>query len=173
MKKHITLLAAACLLAVSTSQAGTLWDTVGDFFAQNPTNSWDVSAYGLKNLSTDPPGIANGLGGGARVGYWLTPNIGAALDVSYCETSWTFASLGIAARGTFHIGSLDVTPYISAGPGWNIDAKGLGPEIVALAGGGASVTLKKWPSWAAFAEYTTVLTEKEQRRVVFGLTKRF
>src|SRR3990167_6057277 len=147
MKKHITLLAAACLLAVSTSQAGTLWDTVGDFFAQNPTNSWDVSAYGLKNLSTDPPGIANGLGGGARVGYWLTPNIGAALDVSYCETSWTFASLGIAARGTFHIG--------------------------ALAGGGASVTLKKWPSWAAFAEYTTVLTEKEQRRVVFGLTKRF
>ncbi len=172
-KHTVATLAAVCLLAFN-AQAGSAWDTIGDFFAANPTNSFDLSAYGLKNLSTEVPGIANGLGGGARIGYWLTPSVGAALDVSYCESSWTFASLGLAGRGTFHVGSLlDVTPYVSAGPGWNIEATGLGQSIVAVAGGGATITITKWKGLSFFAEYTKVLTEKQQDRVQFGITKRF
>jgi len=169
--KKLTTLAATLLLAFTTS-AGIM-DVVSDFFAANPTNSWDVSTYGLKNVTSETPGISGGLGAGARIGYWLTPFAGVALDGSYCDSSWTFASLGIAARGTFRIGTVaTVTPYVTAGPGWNIQSD-LTKEVVAVAGAGASVTWTKYPSVSAFGEYVSILTDKQQNRVQFGLTKRF
>lgn len=172
MKTKLTTLIIAAFVAVS-AQGGSVWDAIGDFFKNNPTNTFDVSAYGLVNVADSVPTLKDGIGGGGRVGYWLTPAIGAALDLSYCDHSWTFASLSLAGRGTINVGQLGtLSTYLMAGPGWNIETS-LEQDVVAVAGGGASLTFKKWPTVALFGEYQQVFTDREQQRVAFGVTKRF
>jgi hypothetical protein len=173
MNKTLTTLALACC-AGFTCSAGSLWDAVGDFFANNPTNSWDVSGYGIYlNSGKLAEGVKpNGFGGGARLGYWLSPSVGAALDASYADSSWTFMSLGLAGRGTVNVGGYaSLTLYATAGPGWNVR----GPEqrLVAEAGGGAVLEIKalKWLQF--FGEYQYITTSAPQERIIFGLVRRF
>jgi len=182
MKKLLTTILSACLLAASLSaqaqtNSGSILGTIEAFFANNPTNSWETSVYGLNNITQSKLSLADGWGGGARIGYWLTRSVGANLDVSYCDSSWTFASLGLAGRGTINLGTLgSVTPYITAGPGWNAKTKDgvTTQKAVVVAGGGATLDLKaiKWCSF--FAEYDHVTTSPDpQNRIIFGITKRF
>lgn len=169
--KHIIVITALTL--TTYAHAGFL-DVVGDFFANNPTNRWDLSGYGIAlNSDNFAEGVKpDGWGGGTRIGYWATPFLGAALDLNYAASSWTFTSLALTARGTFSIGSVaDVTPYASAGAGWNIN----GPEksIVAVAGAGAVLDIKKIRWFKLFAEYQHVTTTEPQNRILFGITKSF
>lgn len=176
MKKLITVIGVAALLATVNAQetGGGLWDTLGTFFKNNPTNSWDVSSYGLwkESAATLSLNKASSFGAGARVGYWITPAVGAALDLSYCDRSWTFASLGLAGRATITLGSVGtLSPYASVGPGWNI--QGEQKSIVAVAAGGATLHINKLPWFDLFGEYQHITTTETQNRIAFGLTKRF
>jgi hypothetical protein len=159
------------------SEVGTsIGTTVAAFFAGNPTNSWDVSAYGVCNTKSTLQDVAKGWGAGARVGYWLNPSVGASIDLSYCDSSWTFASIGLAGRGTIKLGSIGtVSPYITAGPGVNIksSASGVEPTIVVVAGGGATLHFDKLKWCDFFGEYRHVTTTEAQDLITFGIVKKF
>jgi hypothetical protein len=173
MKKILSI--SLVLLGLLETNAGV----IGDFFGQNPTNTWDVSTYALNNLTSSKLDVSKGWGGGIRTGYWLTPSVGAALDLSYCDQSWTFATIGLTARGTINLGAIgSVSPYAVAGPGYTFTRSGTGQtinqELVAKAGAGAVVHLSflKWAD--LFGEYSyTTTSPKEQELVIFGFTKRF
>ena len=181
MKKQMTVIAVAALLLVTESMPAqsvltSIGTTVAQFFANNPQNSWDVSGYGLNNVAQSQLDISKGWGGGARVGYWLNPSVGASLDLSYCNSSWTFASIGLAGRGTITFGTLGtISPYITAGPGLNIKsaANGATPTVVVVAGGGATIHVNaiKWCDF--FGEYRHVTTTEPQDLIAFGITKHF
>lgn len=160
------------LTVTSLATAGEFGDIIHGFLAGNPTNAWDVSAYGLRNLSANTASVAERWGAGARISYWLRPAIGAALDASYCDHAWTFASLALTARGSFWVGPVRVTPYAHTGPGWNINSD-FSKTIVAVAGGGASFewTGRKWP--ALFVEWNDVIADRDQKRLIWGITWRF
>lgn len=174
MKKTLVGIGVAALLA--TSLNASLWS---DFFNNNPSNQWDVTAYGLNNVSTSQLDISRGWGGGARVGYWISPSVGASLDFNYCDSRWTFGSLALTARGTINLGSLgSVSPYVLAGPGYSFQYSnpgGVSPqEVVAIAGSGATLHFNaiKWCDF--MGEYVHITTKPEaQNQVRFGITKRF
>lgn len=174
MKKLLVIIGLSTLLSVSVNaQSTNPVSVVKSFFANNPTNTWDITGYGLQNLDT------TSFGAGARVGYWLTPSVGAALDASYCDSSWTFMSLGLAARGTVKLGDVgSVSPFITAGAGWNVKTPAdLGDElkqtVVAVAGGGATLHFEKVKWFDFFGEYQYVSGIEGGNRILFGLTKRF
>ncbi len=171
-----TLLLAAALPALAqtntittdtNSPASGIWGEVQKFFANNPTNKLDLSSYAL--FSTQ---ATNGWGGGLRASYWLTPAVGAAIQVDYCDSSWTFASLGLAGRGTLTLGSIgSLTPYVTAGPAWNI--RGKTPSLVAEAGAGGELAINaiKWLRF--FGEYQHITVEPAQDRFLIGITHPF
>ena len=185
MKKILILIGVAALLATATQAQTTpgtsIWTDIGNAFGSvfknNPTNTWDVSMYGLNDISKSKLDIKDGWGAGVRVGYWLSPAIGASVDVSYCDASWTFASLGLTARATFNVGSFaSVTPYVVAGPGWNVSKglNGVTGSVVAVAGAGGELDIKavKWCKF--FGEYSRVIGSGDvQERVQFGIKKTF
>lgn len=174
MKRIILIAIVAGCFGAYHARAGSVWDTVGDFFAANPTNKWDLSGYGIALNSDDfAEGVRpNGWGGGTRIGYWLNPSVGAALDANYAQSSWTFTSLALTARGTFAIGeAARVTPYVLAGAGWNIN--GPARSVVAVAGGGAVLDLKPVRWFKFFGEFQHVTTSEPQNRVLFGIVKSF
>ena len=126
----------------------------------------------MKDVTLGGTPAAYGLGGGARIAYWVDKSIGAALDASYCDSSWTFASLALAGRGTFNLGTVaKFTPYVTAGPGWNI--RGPSQSVVAVAGGGGSLSFTKLPKLAFFGEFVTILNDTSVQRVQAGITYRF
>lgn len=172
MKKLLTTLfiVAATFVAsaqtIITNSPGGVWGTISDFFANNPTNTFDLTGYGIYDITT------KGAGGGARVGYWITPSVGAALDVGYCDSSWTFANLGLSGRGTVKLGDIaNLTLHASAGPGWNIN--GQSQSVVVFASTGGTLHINKWKYFDFLGEYQHVTTEANQDRVIFGLTRKF
>ena len=177
----IGLALASVITVPAQTNTGGFWDTIGQFLSNNPTNSWDVSAYAVYNLTDTPESVADNLGAGTRISYWIDPSIGAALDFSYCNNSWTFASLALQARGTIHLKNFaDISPYVLAGPGWNIETgdgrlttDDLAPSIVAVAGGGVSVAFHKLPKWSGFGEYVHITTREPQNRIQTGIGFKF
>jgi hypothetical protein len=146
---------------------------VKDFFANNPTNTWDVSGFGLVSRSDH-----FGYGAGTRVGYWITPSVGAALDFNYCDSSWTFTSLGLAGRGTINVKNIGfVSPYATVGAGWNInggDVPGTYQQsVVAVAGTGATIHINAIKWFDFVGEYQHVTMTPNQDRILFGITRRF
>ena len=172
MKRTLATIAVSIALTVS-AQATNVWDSALGFLNNNPSGVWDLSVYGLKNTTTSEASVANGFGFGMRAGYWVKPMIGVSADFSYCDSTWTFASLGLNARATITLaGKVDVTPYVVAGPGWTMSGS-LEKEICAVAGTGVSVKLKAKPQYAIFGEYMKVMTSPEQNRIQIGATVTF
>lgn len=143
-------------------------DTAKQFVANNPTNTWDTSVYALANRTSK-----FGYGGGVRVGYWMNPSVGAALDANYCDSSWTFTSLGLTARGTVNVSTIaTVSPYATVGAGWNIN--GAQQTVVAVVGAGGTLHIKGWDYFDLFGEYQKVtLSPDSQQRLLVGLTRKF
>jgi ABC-type amino acid transport substrate-binding protein len=169
----LTLLAAALCCGFSAqAQTNTIWqqmiDTAKQFVANNPTNTWDASVYALANR-TDKFGY----GGGARVGYWMNPSVGAALDVNWCDHAWTFTSLGLTARGTINVGTVaTVSPYGTVGAGWNIH--GADQTVVAVVGTGGVLHINGFDWFDIFSEYQKVtLSPDSQQRLLLGITRKF
>lgn len=183
MKKLIGIIGV--VLVATVIHAGSITEMISDFFGGNPTNSWDLSTYAVNNLQSSikteakpDNSVAHGWGGGVRAGYWLNPTVGTTLDVSYCDSQWTFASLSLTARGTITLGNLGtVSPYVMAGPGYSLaydEDSVLQQNVVVFAGGGATLHINKLKAFDLFAEYVTATTQPErQDRVQFGVTKRF
>jgi hypothetical protein len=183
MKKLTNIIIGASIIALlalfavgaraQTNTPSGIGQTVKNFFANNPTNTWDVSGYGLASRSDH-----FGYGAGTRFGYWLTPSVGAALDFNYCDSSWTFTSLGLAGRGTINVGPLgSVSPYASIGAGWNIRG-GTVPgsynqSVVAVAGGGATIHIAAIKWFDFVGEYQHLTMNPNQDRILFGITRRF
>lgn len=175
MKQFLLTIGLAAFLPLALqaqTNGGVLTDignTVIQFFKNNPTNTFDVSGYGLMDTAA-----TNGFGGGARLSYWPSPMVGASIDLSYCDRSWTFASLAIDLRGTIHLFSgVDLTPYGAVGPGWNIQGKGSSPVVFTATGGSVRISpLAKYVD-AFFGEFQYVTTSPPEKRFAVGLTKRF
>jgi hypothetical protein len=161
-----------CAGMTAQAQTNSIWqemiDSAKQFVANNPTNTYDVSVYGVAN-KTDKYGY----GGGLRVGYWMTPSVGAALDLNYCDSSWMFTSLGLAGRGTIKAGTIaTVSLYASAGAGWNI--QGAEQTVVGVVGTGGTLHINGWDYFDLFSEYQHVtISPDSQNRILVGLTRRF
>jgi hypothetical protein len=178
MKKLIivTSLFVAISLQAQSNIVSDIKGTVVQFLAQNPTNTWDVTSYIVNNTTSSRLAISEGWGGGARVGYWLNPSVGASLDINYCEGAWTFTSLGLAARGTINLGSFgSVSPYATLGAGWNMTGSGAGAtaSVVAVAGSGGTLHINSIKWFDFMGEYQHITTTIPQDRIVFGIVKRF
>ena len=171
-KHTLAVLAAALALTVS-AQGATLWDdiskVIGNFFNNAPTNTWEVGGYGIYISDAEAAEItADSFGGGARVQYKVSPSLGAALDLSYARSSWTFASLAFTVQGGINFGqTATLAPYVFAGPGWNI--KGPEQSIVAVTGGGADLDIKALKWFKFFGEYRYITTTDPQDQIVFGV----
>lgn len=175
MNKIKSLIIGLVLMAGISVQAQTnsLWQDMlqagKTFIANNPTNTYDVSVYGVASQSDK-----YGYGAGVRVGYWLSPSIGAALDVNYCDSSWMFTSLGLTGRGTLNLSTVGTLGlYATAGAGWNWNAS-TGKTIVAVVGAGGTLHINGWDYFDGFAEYQHVtLSPDNQNRLLLGLTRKF
>jgi hypothetical protein len=173
--------------APASGTASSIGNIFKDFFHNNPTNTWDVSGYGVVSRSDH-----FGYGAGTRVGYWMTPVAGAALDFNYCDSSWTFTSLALAARGTIKLSTLGTaSPYASLGAGWNIrggpvstsansfsisggpNATIYSSSVVGVVATGAQVHLNLIQWFDFFGEYQHLTMSPNQDRVLFGITHRF
>lgn len=184
------LCVAIALFLPSMSNAG-LWDDIGgtvkDFFANNPTNSWDVWMYGLNNVNTSRPwaadrNIAGGWGGGVGISYNVKPFADVSLQSWYCDSTWTLASVNLTFKGTIKLnkdGTSFVQPYAGAGPGWNIQTgqNGIENTVVAVASGGAVIRwawLRDWSKCDLFGDYTVVTPLPETQKLVrFGVKLSF
>lgn len=182
MKKLIkTTILTLILTSISFIGAAkaSIWSDMGDvasqFFSNQSTNQFEFVVFGIKNVAEKPVSLANHWGEGLRLQYWPTKVLGTSLDVSYVDSTLTFASLSIGLRGTLTpVSWLSVTPYVSAGPGWAITSpNSIEPTFAAQAGGGAYLTLTKYPKWLLMGEYHKVLTTPEQNQIRFGLGYRF
>jgi hypothetical protein len=171
MKRIVAILA---LFGAILARAEGPLDWVNQFFSNNPTEKWDVWAYGIHlNSPGKADGVAAyGFGGGTALSYWLNPAVGAKLSLDWADSSWTLASLGMSARGTIRFGdSISVSPFVEAGPGWNV--RGPAKSIVAVAGGGATVSISGLP-FDIFGGYQYITTSpKEQERILFGVNFSF
>ena len=170
MKRIITL--AAVLMLAASAQASSFWDNVQTFFDNAPTNKVDIGLYGVKDVTLGKTPQLYGLGAGLSLSYWITPVVGAALRVDYCDSSWTATSLALSGRGAVNIGTFaKFTPYVFVGPAWNI--KGPSQEFVVDAGGGGEVSFTKWPKWAFFGEFHHLTTTEPIDRIEAGIHYRF
>lgn len=187
MKQLALAIGLAALLPLAlptttTAQAADVGasDVLTQFLLNNPTNSWDVSGYGIVNLSPGFAGdTAERFGGGTRIGYWLpgtnafSRSVGAALDLSYCDHNWTFASLALEMRGTVYLGQHSfLTLHVATGPGFNLDGAGNNSTVVFDVASGGTLHIDGLPV-DILAEYQHVSTSPAQDRVVLGLTKHF
>ncbi len=178
IKTAILTIILTFLSFIGTVKA-SIWDDITDtasqFFSNQSTNQFEVIAFGIKNVAEKPVSLANHWGEGLRIQYWPTKVLGTSLDIGYCDSTLTFASLGIGLRGTVTpVSWLSVTPYVSAGPGWAITAPdSVEPTLAAQAGGGAYLTLTKYPKWFLMGEYHKIFTTPEQNQIRFGLGYRF
>lgn len=175
MKKLKKLKTFAIAFALSAASAGaSVLDLIEEFINNNPSQKWEVWSYGIKlNSPGKADGVAAyGLGGGAAISYWINPSVGAKLSADWCDSSWTFASLGMTARGTVRLAdSVALSPFAEAGPGWNV--KGPERSVVAVAGAGATLSIKGAP-FDIFGAYQYVTTSpREQERILFGLKLKF
>ena len=178
MKKLKSFIGVAALLATLTSaQAQTnttsVWSQMladaKTFIANNPTNIYDVSTYAVVSRNAH-----YGYGGGVRVGYWITPSVGAALDVNYADSSWMFTSLGLAGRGTINLSTYGaLTLYATAGAGWDINS-GASPTVVGVVGSGGNLHINGFDWFDMFGEYQYItLSPENQQRIVAGITRKF
>lgn len=178
--KILTIIGAVIVLMavnVKASVFSDITDMAQQMFNNNPSNTWDVSTYALNNLNSTAQDAAKGWGAGAKIGYWLNPSVGTTLDVSYCNSTWTFASLSLTARGTINISSFGtISPYVYAGPGYSFTKSETGIEqsVVAVAGSGATLHINKLTWFDFFGEYAHITTTPDaQDRIQFGITRRF
>lgn len=167
MKKLILAIGVAlCCVTVNAQFSSNVLSTVDSFFKNNPTNAIDITAYGLQVVESKE------FGAGTRMSYWLTPSVGAALDVSYVNGNWTFTSLALGARGTVKLGDAgSVSPFVSAGSGWNI--KGPEETIVAIGTAGATIHINRIKYFDLFGEYQYISGKETENRIAFGITKKF
>ena len=161
----------ATLTSAQAQQTGftKLATDVKDFFTDNPTNIYDVSTYAVVSRNAH-----YGYGGGVRVGYWITPSVGAALDVNYADSSWMFTSLGLAGRGTINLSTYGaLTLYATAGAGWDINS-GASPTVVGVVGSGGNLHINGFDWFDMFGEYQYItLSPENQQRIVAGITRKF
>ena len=171
--KYIIGLAVVMLAGITTQASDSVWQQMVNtgvaFIKNNPTNTYDVSTYAVVSQSDK-----YGYGAGARIGYWINPSVGAALDVNYCGNSWMFTSLGLAGRGTINLPpQATLGLYATAGAGWNWN-NGASPTVAAVVGAGGTLHINNFDWFDLFGEYQHVtLSPDSQNRVLLGVTKRF
>ena len=176
MKKLLGSIAVIGLVFTAQAQetnGNVIWDSLKEFISNNPSNKWDVTAYGAYNISKVDDDVSHGIGVGARVSYWITPAVGAAVDASYMDSNWTLANVSMIGRGTIKVGNFaDITLHAIAGPAWNI--RGQEDSIIAVMGTGGTLTFNKFPKWGLLGEYSHFTTNPvAQDRVMLGITYRF
>jgi hypothetical protein len=175
MKKLISISIGLALCAsAAVAQTNTFGNQVSAFFRQNPTTLWEVGGYGMADVTSQTLSKdLGGYGGGGRVSYWITPSVGAALDVNYSGNGGlSYGVFSLAGRGTLHLGKVaDVTLYGIGGPGYQL--KGGNKSLIAMIGSGGDVkpSFFKWGKF--FGEYQHRTTSPETRLVLFGIKKEF
>lgn len=179
MKKIIAFLflLPLCALAQTNPPSSGIGGIIGGFFANNPSNQWDVSAYVIRDDAQAR------YGPGLGVAYWLMPSVGTSLDLNYIDGDLSFASLGINGRGTFKLGSFaDVTSYAKAGPGWifrrGVAGTAYDQRVVAIASAGVSVDIKAIDKYVVpFGEWRHVFEGNSNtvghNQILVGLSHRF
>lgn len=142
MKRILATIGLALLVGVTNirAQSNDFTSQVSAFFANNPTDLWELGAYAMADVTGQQlPQDMQGVGGGLRLSYWINPSVGVALDANYyANGGLSYGVFSMAGRGTARLGTLaDVTFYAIGGPGYQL--KGGNKSLIAMVGTGVDI----------------------------------
>ena len=169
----VGLIAAAFSVIPIQAQTNTFTDQVAAFFQNNPTNLWELGAYGMADVTgqTIPKSLA-GIGGGLRLAYWINSSVGVALDGNYIDGGIGYGVFSMTGRGTARLGTFaDLTFYAIGGPGYLL--RGGNKQLIAMVGTGVDVKLQAFKFAKFFAEIQHRTTSPTTDLAVFGMKKEF